>query len=201
MRHRNDGLLQGLASSECIDYVGGCSAAPELGCDLAAGLYLPQSRHATSPDAGCAVGAQEAGRLFCPQCGNATMEKVEVTTGPDGAEQYGIRKKHNLRGTRYSLPKPKVGTSRVGTNARRPFELQLALRGMASMQRGRQSRALRLREKVQLLVLLLCCNPVGSSPVKDCFAGWAAGRRGGAAGGCDAAADAAHARAGRQVRC
>ena len=54
------------------------------------------------------IGAQEAGRLFCPQCGNATMEKVEVTTGPDGAEQYGIRKKHNLRGTRYSLPKPKV---------------------------------------------------------------------------------------------
>lgn len=51
---------------------------------------------------------QEAGRLFCPQCGNATMEKVEVTTGPDGAEQYGIRKKHNLRGTRFSLPKPKV---------------------------------------------------------------------------------------------
>lgn len=53
--------------------------------------------------------AQEAGRLFCPQCGNATMDKVEVTIGSEGQEQYGVRKKHNLRGTRFSLPKPKVG--------------------------------------------------------------------------------------------
>lgn len=57
----------------------------------------------------CFFVTKEAGRLFCPQCGNATMEKVEVTTGPDGAEQYGIRRKHNLRGTRFSLPKPKGG--------------------------------------------------------------------------------------------
>lgn len=71
-------------------------------------MYLCQTCGTESP-ATYPIGAQEAGRLFCPQCGNATMEKVEVTTGPDGAEQYGIRKKHNLRGTRYSLPKPKVG--------------------------------------------------------------------------------------------
>jgi len=52
---------------------------------------------------------QEIGRLFCPRCGNATVEKVEVLTGPDGQEQYGVRRKHVLRGTRFSLPKPKVG--------------------------------------------------------------------------------------------
>ena len=51
---------------------------------------------------------QEVGRLFCPRCGNATVEKVEVLTGPDGQEQYGVRRKHVLRGTRFSLPKPKV---------------------------------------------------------------------------------------------
>jgi len=28
--------------------------------------------------------------------------------GPDGAEQYGVRRKHVLRGTRFSLPKPRV---------------------------------------------------------------------------------------------
>ena len=51
---------------------------------------------------------QEPGRLFCPHCGNATLDKVELTIGPDGSEQYGVRKRFNLRGTRFSLPKPKV---------------------------------------------------------------------------------------------
>lgn len=41
------------------------------------------------------------------------MDKVELTIGPDGQEQYGVRKKHNLRGTRYSLPKPKGGKKSV----------------------------------------------------------------------------------------
>ena len=47
--------------------------------------------------------------MFCPRCGNMTMERVEVTVGADGAEYFGVRKKHILRGTRYSLPKPRVG--------------------------------------------------------------------------------------------
>lgn len=57
------------------------------------------------------MGLQEVGRLFCPRCGNATVEKVEVVIGPDGQEQYGVRRKHILRGTRFSLPKPKVRDS------------------------------------------------------------------------------------------
>lgn len=51
---------------------------------------------------------QEHGRLFCERCGNAALDKVEVVVGPDGLQQYGVRKKHNLRGTRFTLPKPKV---------------------------------------------------------------------------------------------
>lgn len=35
--------------------------------------------------------------------------QVEVSVGPDGAELYGVRKKHVLKGTIYSLPKPRVG--------------------------------------------------------------------------------------------
>ena len=46
--------------------------------------------------------------MFCPNCGNMAMERVEVTVGPDGAEYFGVRKKHCLKGTRFSLPKPKV---------------------------------------------------------------------------------------------
>ena len=52
---------------------------------------------------------QEPGRLFCPHCGNATLEKVEMIVGADGEEQFGVRKRHNLRGTRFPLPKPRVG--------------------------------------------------------------------------------------------
>ncbi|DBA86330.1 TPA: hypothetical protein ACH3X2_005564 [Trebouxia sp. C0005] len=52
---------------------------------------------------------KEPGRLFCPHCGNSTLEKVEAVIGPDGTEQYGVRKRFNTRGTRYSLPKPKGG--------------------------------------------------------------------------------------------
>lgn len=61
----------------------------------------------------CRATTREMQKLFCPQCGNATMDKVELTIGPDGQEQYGVRKKHNLRGTRYSLPKPKGGNKSV----------------------------------------------------------------------------------------
>lgn len=57
----------------------------------------------------CNQVTKEVGRLFCPRCGNATLDRVKVTVSPDGSEQYGIRKKHILRGTRYSLPKPKGG--------------------------------------------------------------------------------------------
>lgn len=38
----------------------------------------------------------------------------QVSVGPDGAEFFGVRKKHILRGTKYSLPKPKVRGGRCG---------------------------------------------------------------------------------------
>lgn len=51
---------------------------------------------------------QDVGRIFCPQCGNAALDKVEVVISGDGQEQFGVRKRHVLRGTRFSLPKPAV---------------------------------------------------------------------------------------------
>ncbi len=51
---------------------------------------------------------QEAGRLFCSKCGNAALQKVEVVIGTDGTEQFGVRKKHIIRGTKFPLPKPHV---------------------------------------------------------------------------------------------
>ena len=73
--------------------------------------FLRVSAHITGRSDGCIFCpcSLQISRLFCPQCGNASLDKVELTIGPDGAEQFGVRKKHNLRGTRYSLPKPKGG--------------------------------------------------------------------------------------------
>ncbi|CAL6386459.1 unnamed protein product [Bathycoccus prasinos] len=48
-------------------------------------------------------------RVFCPKCGNNALERVEKLTGSDGAEHYGVRNKHVLKGTKYSIPMPKSG--------------------------------------------------------------------------------------------
>ncbi|KAH7625019.1 putative RNA-binding NOB1-like protein [Nannochloris sp. 'desiccata'] len=60
----------------------------------------------------CYQVTKEVGRLFCPRCGNAALDKVRVVVGPDGAEQYGVKKKHILRGTKFSIPKPRGGRNR-----------------------------------------------------------------------------------------
>ncbi|PSC73917.1 RNA-binding NOB1 [Micractinium conductrix] len=60
----------------------------------------------------CFLVTKEMGRLFCPRCGNATLDKVQLVVGPDGSEQYGVKRKHILRGTRFSLPKPRGGRHR-----------------------------------------------------------------------------------------
>eukprot|EP00803_Ostreobium_quekettii_P004253 evm.model.scf_468.6 EVM.evm.TU.scf_468.6 scf_468:34546-36975(-) len=57
----------------------------------------------------CFTVTKEAGKVFCPKCGNAALEKVEVTVGPGGKEIFGVRNHHRLRGTKYSLPPPKGG--------------------------------------------------------------------------------------------
>ena len=48
-------------------------------------------------------------RVFCPKCGNASLNKVEHTVTADGVEQFGVRRKHILKGTRFALPMPKGG--------------------------------------------------------------------------------------------
>ena len=70
------------------------------------------------------------GRLFCPRCGNSALDKVQLVVGPDGSEQYGVKRKHILRGTRFSLPKPRVsGVVEVGAG----LGAGLALQGAAAL--------------------------------------------------------------------
>jgi RNA-binding protein NOB1 len=49
-------------------------------------------------------------KAFCARCGNGgTMKKVTMQVDANGVVQFGVRKRHNIRGTRYSLPQPKGG--------------------------------------------------------------------------------------------
>jgi RNA-binding protein NOB1 len=64
----------------------------------------------------CFAVTREPGRIFCPKCGNMPLDKVEVVVGADGTEVIGARKRHVLRGTRYSLPKPRGGRAGAAGN-------------------------------------------------------------------------------------
>lgn len=57
----------------------------------------------------CGEITRQTTRVFCPKCGNNALQKVEHTVSADGVEQFGVRRKHILRGTRYSIPLPKGG--------------------------------------------------------------------------------------------
>jgi hypothetical protein len=49
---------------------------------------------------GCSTVCKSTSKLFCPACGHPTLSRVSVTVGANGKEEYGVRKKHVLRGTR-----------------------------------------------------------------------------------------------------
>ena len=57
----------------------------------------------------CGDVTKQTTRVFCAKCGNATLQKVQHTVGLNGAEQFGVRRKHKIRGTKFSLPAPKGG--------------------------------------------------------------------------------------------
>ncbi len=107
----------------------------------------------------CSAVSRQAGRLFCPRCGNMTMERVEVTVAADGAELFGVRRRHVLRGTRYSLPKPKA--------RRRPVQLLFARQaehgtaaawGCRSVQQGAHVRWPKAHSWSDCVAALLPCH-------------------------------------------
>eukprot|EP00898_Chlorokybus_atmophyticus_P008467 jgi/Chlat1/8621/Chrsp86S08009 len=58
----------------------------------------------------CQTVTRDVQRVFCPKCGNGgTLFRVSVNIDESGVVHYGGRKRYNLRGTRYSLPKPVGG--------------------------------------------------------------------------------------------
>ncbi|RQM13911.1 hypothetical protein DD237_006023 [Peronospora effusa] len=59
----------------------------------------------------CFTTSTEMGRLFCPKCGNSTMERVSYSLDRDGQMTFYTRANRptKLSGTKFSLPKPKGG--------------------------------------------------------------------------------------------
>jgi len=60
---------------------------------------------------GCFTFTRDTTKLFCPKCGQATVARVPITVDNDGRvriiEQQ--RRRRNLKGTVYSIPKPQGG--------------------------------------------------------------------------------------------
>ncbi|CAH0481987.1 unnamed protein product [Peronospora belbahrii] len=59
----------------------------------------------------CFTTSTEMERLFCPKCGNSTMERVSYSLDRDGHMTFYTRanRPSKLLGTKFSLPKPKGG--------------------------------------------------------------------------------------------
>ncbi|KAJ1606071.1 ART-4 protein [Cryptosporidium canis] len=59
---------------------------------------------------GCYTYERDTSKKFCGKCGNATLDRVPIRVNSDGSIELDCyRKKVNLRGTIYSIPKPKRG--------------------------------------------------------------------------------------------
>lgn len=82
----------------------------------------------------CFTTSTEMERLFCPKCGNNTMERVSYSVGQDGHMTFYTRANRptKLSGTRYSLPKPKGG--RQGDLLLREDQLMMGIWGQRQRQ-------------------------------------------------------------------
>jgi len=117
--------------SRIVCVTGDC-AMQNVALQLGLRLVSPDGRGVTAARrwalrcSACGATSREAGRLFCPACGHAALDKVEVLAGPGGAAVYGVRKKHTLRGTIFPIPLPKGGK---GSRSRDPVLAEDAMPG------------------------------------------------------------------------
>ena len=102
-----------------------------------AGSRIREARRWALRCSACSFCSREAGRLFCPRCGNAALDKVEVVVGASGAAAFGVRRSHCLRGTKFSLPKPRGGRGGSGPILREDQLLEAMARARRS-NRGRK---------------------------------------------------------------
>ena len=115
----------------CRDALPAQNVALQMGLRLIApdGLRITRLQRWVLRCHACGGVTREVERHFCGRCGNATLQRVTLTVDASGAEHVGVRRRHNLRGTRYSLPAPRSGRYAVNPVLR---EDQLAMRRVPS---------------------------------------------------------------------
>lgn len=58
----------------------------------------------------CFTFTRDTSKMFCPKCGHSTVQRVPITVGADGEPKvHDGRRRRNLKGTIYSVPKPQGG--------------------------------------------------------------------------------------------
>jgi RNA-binding protein NOB1 len=82
----------------------------------------------------CFTTTTEMARMFCPKCGNNTLERVSYSIGQDGQMVFYHRANRptKLTGTKFSLPKPKGG--RQGDLLLREDQLMMGIWGQRQRQ-------------------------------------------------------------------
>lgn len=57
---------------------------------------------------------KDASKRFCPSCGNPSLMRTTVTTDSKGVQHLHLKKnfQYHLRGTKYSIPDPKMGRAK-----------------------------------------------------------------------------------------
>jgi len=76
------------------------------------GRLIKQARNYVQKCTGCNKETSNMETSFCPHCGNKTLVRVAVSIAADGTKQYHYpkrRRNFNIRGTKFSLPKPEGG--------------------------------------------------------------------------------------------
>jgi len=76
------------------------------------GMLIRQARSYIQKCFGCFKETHDMVRIFCPSCGNKTLQKIAVSINEDGVMQYHYPKRYrnpNIRGTKFSIPAPKGG--------------------------------------------------------------------------------------------
>nr|CCA19989.1 RNAbinding protein NOB1 putative [Albugo laibachii Nc14]CCA23297.1 RNAbinding protein NOB1 putative [Albugo laibachii Nc14] len=89
----------------------------------------------------CFATTFEMERLFCPKCGNNTLERVAFSVDKNGEIKYYLRSNRavSLMGTKYSLPNPKGG--RQGDLLLREDQLLIGMWGQRQRQHRKQKQS------------------------------------------------------------
>ena len=127
----------------------------------------------------CFTICTDMSKLFCPRCGGATLARLGVTVGPDGAPRYHYKRERtfNNRGTIFPLPAPRGGRDAMRTDLLLREDQLLTGAWAVKVRTGGAA-----AEREGLCSSRLALLPGASGGGADTGGGGGGGRRGGTSG-------------------